>query len=66
LATIEERLGHDEAALTALAKAEASAANSKMISLRGYILAKHVETEALDEWTGSNTSVAERPNRLHA
>jgi hypothetical protein len=40
LATIEERLGHDEAALTALAKAEASAANSKIISLRGYILAK--------------------------
>jgi TolB-like protein/DNA-binding winged helix-turn-helix (wHTH) protein len=40
LATIEERLGHDEAALAALAKAEASSPNSKMISLRGFILAK--------------------------
>jgi tetratricopeptide (TPR) repeat protein len=40
LATIEERLGHDEAALAALAKAETSSANSKMLSLRGYIQAK--------------------------
>jgi len=40
LATIEERLGHDEAALAALANAEASSGNSKMPSLRGYIMAK--------------------------
>ena len=40
LATIEERLGRDEAALAALAKAEAFSPNSKMPSLRGYILAK--------------------------
>ena len=40
LATIEERLGHDEDALAAIAKAEAFSPNSKMTSLRGYILAK--------------------------
>jgi len=40
LATIEERLGHDEAALAAIAKAEESSSNSKMTSLRGYILAR--------------------------
>ena len=40
LAAVYERLGNSDLALEALAKAEAESGNSKMLSLRGYILAK--------------------------
>ena len=40
LASVYERLGNSELALEALEKAEALSGNSKMLSLRGYILAK--------------------------
>jgi TolB-like protein len=40
LAMADERLGKDELALDALDRAEASGWNSKIVSLRGYILAK--------------------------
>jgi TolB-like protein/Flp pilus assembly protein TadD len=40
LAQTYERLGKDERALEALKRAEVSGGNSKMVSLRGYILAK--------------------------
>ncbi len=40
LAAVYERLGNSELALEALEKAEALSRNSKMLSLRGYILAK--------------------------
>jgi DNA-binding winged helix-turn-helix (wHTH) protein/TolB-like protein/Flp pilus assembly protein TadD len=44
LAAVYERLGNSELALEALEKAEALSGNSKMLSLRGYILAKSGRT----------------------
>jgi len=44
LASVYERLGKSELALEALEKAEALSGNSKMLSLRGYILAKSGRT----------------------
>jgi Flp pilus assembly protein TadD len=44
LAAVYERLGNSELALGALAKAEAASGNSKMLSLRGYVLAKSGRT----------------------
>ena len=44
LASVYERLGNSELALEALEKAEALSGNSKMLSLRGYILAKSGRT----------------------
>jgi TolB-like protein/DNA-binding winged helix-turn-helix (wHTH) protein/Flp pilus assembly protein TadD len=49
LASIHERLGNSELALEALQNAEASSTNSKMISLRGYILAKLGRTNEAEE-----------------
>ena len=45
LAAVYEQLGNSELALKALDKAEALSGNSKMLSLRGYILAKSGRTE---------------------
>jgi tetratricopeptide (TPR) repeat protein len=48
LASVYERLGNTELALEALEKAEALSGNSKMLSLRGYILAKSGCTNQAD------------------
>ena len=49
LAAAYERLGNSEQALEALEKAEALSGNSKMLSLRGYILAKSGRTNQAEE-----------------
>jgi tetratricopeptide (TPR) repeat protein len=50
LALVHERLGNSALALEALKKAEASAGgNSKMVSLRGYILAKSGRTKEAEQ-----------------
>ena len=49
LATVYERLGKNELALNALEKAQALSGNSKMLSLRGYILAKSGRTNEAEE-----------------
>lgn len=49
LAEAYERLGNSELALEALAKAEALSGNSKMLSLRGYILAKSGRTKQAED-----------------
>jgi TolB-like protein/Flp pilus assembly protein TadD len=49
LAAAYERLGNSEQALDALKKAEALSGNSKMLSLRGYILAKSGRTNQAEE-----------------
>jgi tetratricopeptide (TPR) repeat protein len=49
LAEVYERLGKSELALEALEKAEALSGNSKMLSLRGYILAKSGRTKQAEE-----------------
>jgi tetratricopeptide (TPR) repeat protein len=49
LAEVYERLGESELALEALAEAEALSRNSKMLSLRGYILAKSGRATAAEE-----------------
>ena len=49
LGLIYERLGNNEAALDALKQAEASSSNSKMISLRGYILARTGRTKEAED-----------------
>ena len=49
LASIHEQLGNNELALEALENAAASSGNSKMISLRGYILAKSGRTKEAEE-----------------
>ena len=49
LAEVYERLGNYEAALEALEKADALSGNSKMLSLRGYILAKSGRTKQAEE-----------------
>ena len=49
LAEVYERMGNSELALEALEKAEALSGNSKMLSLRGYILAKSGRTNEAEE-----------------
>lgn len=49
LAAVYERLGNSELALEALEKAQALSGNSKMLSLRGYILAKSGRTNQAEE-----------------
>jgi DNA-binding winged helix-turn-helix (wHTH) protein/TolB-like protein/Flp pilus assembly protein TadD len=49
LAEVYERLGNSDLALEALAKAEAASGNSKMLSLRGYILARSGRTKQAEE-----------------
>ena len=49
LAEVYEQLGNSELALKALDKAEALSANSKNLSLRGYILAKSGRTNEAEE-----------------
>ena len=49
LASVYEQMGNSELALAALEKAEAFSRNSKMLSLRGYILAKSGRTNQAEE-----------------
>src|SRR5262245_17956833 len=49
LAEVYERMGKSELAFDALEKAEALSGNSKMLSLRGYILAKSGRTTQAEE-----------------
>lgn len=49
LAEVYERLGNSELALEALEKAKALSGNSKMLSFRGYILAKSGRTRQAEE-----------------
>ena len=58
LAVVYERLGNSELALKALAKAEAASGNSKMLSLRGYILAKSGRTNEAEEALRTLKSIA--------
>jgi DNA-binding winged helix-turn-helix (wHTH) protein/TolB-like protein/Tfp pilus assembly protein PilF len=58
LAEIYERLGNSEQALEALEKAQALSGNSKMLSLRGYILAKSGRTNEAEEVLRTLKSIA--------
>jgi TolB-like protein/DNA-binding winged helix-turn-helix (wHTH) protein/Flp pilus assembly protein TadD len=59
LALIQERLGNGELALKALIEAEASSGgNSKMISLRGYILAKLRRTNEAEKVLSTLKNIA--------
>jgi TolB-like protein/Flp pilus assembly protein TadD len=58
LAEVYERLGKSELALEALEKAEALSGNSKMLSLRGYILAKSGRTNQVEEVLRTLKSIA--------
>ena len=70
LALVHERLGNYEPALKALTDAEAlSGGNSKIVSLRGYILAKQGRTNDAEECTARieehrSREVTCRPTRL--
>lgn len=59
LASIHERLGNSDLALEALRNAEASANNSKMISLRGYILAKSGRTTEAEDVLSTLKGIAQ-------
>ena len=61
LATVYEQLGNSELALKALEKAEALTANSKNLSLRGYILAKSGRTNQAEEVLRALKSIRSRP-----
>jgi TolB-like protein/DNA-binding winged helix-turn-helix (wHTH) protein/Tfp pilus assembly protein PilF len=58
LATVYEQLGNSELALEALQKAQALSGNSKMLSLRGYILAKSGRTNQAEEVLRTLKSIA--------
>ena len=58
LAAVYERLGNSDLALEGLAKAEAASGNSKMLSLRGYILAKSGRTKQAEEALRTLKSIA--------
>ena len=58
LAMAYERLGKDELALEALKRAEVSGGNSKMVSLRGYILAKVGRTNEAEDVLRTLKSIA--------
>ena len=55
---VYEQLGNSELALEALEKAEALSGNSKMMSLRGYILAKSGRTNEAEEVLRTLKSIA--------
>ena len=55
---IHERLGNYELALDALREAERSSGNSKMLSLRGYILAKMGRTTDAEEVLNTLNGIA--------
>jgi DNA-binding winged helix-turn-helix (wHTH) protein/TolB-like protein/Tfp pilus assembly protein PilF len=58
LAEVYERQGNTELALEALEKAQALSGNSKMLSLRGYILAKSGRTHEAEEVLRALKSIA--------
>lgn len=58
LASVYERLGNSDLALEALEKAEALSGNSKMLSLRGYVLAKSGRTNQAEEVLRTLKSIA--------
>lgn len=59
LASIHEQLGNSELALEALENAEASSGNSKMISLRGYILARSGRTKEAEQVLSTLKGIAQ-------
>jgi TolB-like protein/DNA-binding winged helix-turn-helix (wHTH) protein/Tfp pilus assembly protein PilF len=58
LAEVYERMGKSDLALEAVEKAEALSGNSKMLSLRGYILAKSGRTNQAEEVLRTLKSIA--------
>ena len=58
IGTIHERLGNYELALDALREAERSSGNSKMLSLRGYILAKMGRTTDAEQVLNTLNGIA--------